>query len=150
MRYLFFSVFFFYGCLFLAACIPVTIRPEFDDKGLPKAIPVTNVGSQDLETGIFHPAFPVSSEPPAPPAKVPWEAFLQIALTIAGVGGLGGAGVAMRVASKAKTAIKLVAELADAQEATSDPETLVKNKRLSAQMQEAAGVKALIKKVRGK
>jgi hypothetical protein len=136
--------------LFLSACIPVTIRPQFDDQGLPQAIPTTIIGSQDLETGVFHPAFPVSNKAPTPPAKVPWDSILQIALALAGIGGLGGAGVAMRVASKAKTAIKLVAELADAQEATSDPEALEKNKRLSAQMQEAAGVKTLIKKARGK
>ena len=43
-----------------------------------------------------------------------------------------------------------IAELADAQEVTSDPEILAKNKQLSAQMQEAAGVRTLIKKVRGK
>jgi hypothetical protein len=132
--------------LFLSACIPVTIRPQFDDQGLPQAIPTTIIGSQDLETGVFHPAFPVSNKAPTPPAKVPWDSILQIALALAGIGGLGGAGVA----SKAKTAIKLVAELADAQEATSDPEALEKNKRLSAQMQEAAGVKTLIKKARGK
>lgn len=67
-----------------------------------------------------------------------------------GVGGLGGAGVAMRLAGRAKTALSLVCSLADAQEATSDPEALSRNKQMAAQMQEAAGVRNLIKKVRGK
>ena len=44
----------------LTSCIPVTIRPERDSKGLPKAIPVTLVGAQDLKTGAFIPAYPVS------------------------------------------------------------------------------------------
>jgi hypothetical protein len=136
--------------LFLTACIPVTIRPQFDEEGLPKATPVTVVGTQDLDTGVFHPAFPVSAEAPTPPAKVPWETIIQIALGVLGVGGLGGAGVAMRTISRCKTALSLACNLADAQETTSDPETLAKNKQLSAQMQEAAGVRTLIKKVRGK
>jgi hypothetical protein len=69
---------------------------------------------------------------------------------VLGVGGLGGAGVAMRTVGKAKTALSLVCSLADAQEATSDPEVLQRNKRVAAQMQEAAGVRNLIKRVRGK
>lgn len=133
----------------LAACIPVTIRPEFDDAGLPKAIPVAPVGAQDA-AGVFHPPFPVSEKAPSPPSGFPWETILQIGMCVMGVGGLGGAGVAMRLAGRAKTALSLVCSLADAQEATSDPEALSRNKQMAAQMQEAAGVRNLIKKVRGK
>lgn len=131
------------------SCIPVTIRPEFDDAGLPKAIPVAPVGSQDA-AGVFHPPFPVSEKAPSPPSGFPWETVLQIGLGVLGVGGLGGAGVAMRAVGRAKTALSLVCSLADAQEATSDPEALKRNKMLAARAQEAAGVRALVQQVRKK
>jgi hypothetical protein len=131
------------------SCIPVTIRPEFDDAGLPKAIPVAPVGSQD-SAGMFHPPFPVSEKSPTPPPSFPWETILQVGLGVLGVGGLSGAGVAMRTVGRAKTALSLVCSLADAQEATSDPEALKRNKMLAAQAQEAAGVRSLINHVRKK
>ena len=135
--------------ILLVSCIPVTIRPEFDDAGLPKAIPVAPVGSQDA-AGVFHPPFPVSEKAPSPPSGFPWETILQVGLGVLGVGGLGGAGVAMRAVGRAKTALSLVCSLADAQEATSDPEALKRNKEIAAQMQDAAGVRKLVQQVRKK
>lgn len=136
--------------LAIAGCIPVTIRPEFDDAGKPKATPVTIAGTQDLQTGEFHPLYPVSDETPTPPAPFPWEAILQIALGVLGVGGLGGAGVAMRAVGKTRTALSMVCNLVDAQASAETDADVAKNKLLAQQMQEAAGVRTLIQSVRGK
>lgn len=134
----------------LTGCIPVTVRPEFDDHGLPKAIPVAPVGSQDLATGDFHPPFPVSEDPPAPSPSFPWETILQIALGVLGVGGLGGAGVAIRVVGKAKTALRIACDLADANARAESDLEVEQNKMIAAREQERTGVRTLTKKVRGK
>lgn len=144
------ALLFLWAACLLWGCIPVTIRPEFDDAGKPKAVPVTVAGSQDLATGEFHPLYPVSDQAPTPPAPFPWETILQVALGVLGVGGLGGAGVAMRAVGKARTAISLVANLADAQAAAETDDEVAANKRLAAQMQQAAGVRSLIQAARGK
>jgi hypothetical protein len=138
--------------LLLNSCIriPVTVSPEFDDAGKPKAIPVTAAGSQDPTTGKFHPLYPVSGQTPTPPAPFPWETILQVALGVLGVGGLGGASVAMRVAGRARTALQIACDLAD-QNATAETDLDVeRNKLIAAQRQAAAGVQALTQAVRGK
>lgn len=134
----------------LTSCIPVTIRPEVDDAGKPKAVPVTVAGSQDLATGEFHPLYAVSDQAPSPPATFPWETLLQVALGVLGVGGLGGAGVAMRVVGKARTALQIACDLAD-QNANADTDLQVeRNKMIASQRQAAAGVLAMTQKARGK
>ena len=136
--------------IWISGCIPVTIRPEFDDHGLPKALPVAPVGNQDLATGDFHPPFPVSQDPPSPPPSFPWETILQVALGVLGVGGLGGAGIAVRGLSKARTAIRIVADLADANANAETDADVVRNKMIAAQLQEQAGVRTMTQKARGK
>jgi len=131
----------------LTSCIPVTIRPQFDDQGLPKATPVTLVGSQNLETGQFLPVYPVSDQAPTPPKD--WWPLLEQGLTLA-LGLLVGGGAAVPLIRRARTAIGLVANLADANASAETDEDVQRNKALNAQMQEAAGVRSLIQKVRGK
>ena len=135
--------------LALSGCIPVTIRPEFDDAGLPKAIPVTAVGSQD-ETGRFHPVYPVSKQAPTPPEPFPWESILQVALGALGITGLGGAGVALRVAGRAKTALGIVCQLADANARADTDLQVEQNKMIAQHQQESAGVRVMTQKARRK
>ena len=135
--------------LALSGCIPVTIRPEFDDAGLPKAIPVTAVGSQD-ETGRFHPVYPVSKQAPTPPEPFPWESILQVALGVLGITGLGGAGVALRVAGRAKTALGIVCQLADANARADTDLQVEQNKMIAQHQQESAGVRVMTQKARRK
>lgn len=136
--------------LAISGCIPVTIRPQFDDDGRPKATPVTIIGAQDLTTGKFVPAFPVSDEPPTPPDPFPWESILQVALGVLGVGGLGGAGVALRVAGKAKAALAIVCQLADANARADTDLQVEQNKMIAQHQQESAGVRALTQRARGR
>lgn len=133
--------------LMLVGCIPVTIRPEFDDSGLPKAIPVTPIGAQDLATGAFIPAYPVSSQAPKPPKD--WWPMIEMGLSIL-LGLAVGGGAAVPVIRKARTAIGLVANLADANASADTDADVERNKALAAQMQEAAGVRSLIQSVRNK
>ena len=136
--------------LALSGCVPVTIRPQFDDAGLPKATPVTIIGAQDLTTGKFVPAFHVSDEPPTPPGEFPWESILQVALGVLGITGLGGAGVALRLAGKAKTALGIVCQLADANARADTDLQVEQNKMISQHQQESAGVRKMTQKARGK
>ena len=134
--------------LLLTGCfrIPVTVHPEHDDKGLPIALPVTPTGRVTPD-GQLVPVYPVSSQAPKPPSD--WGPMLEQGLTLA-LGLLVGGGAALPLIRKAKTALSLACNLADAQEATTDPAVLAQNKVLSAQLQDAAGVRSLIKKARGK
>lgn len=134
----------------ITGCIPVTIRPEFDDRGDPKAIPVTVAGAQDLATGVFHPVYPVSEQAPTPPAPFPWETILQVALGVLGVGSVGGAGVAVRVIGKLRTAVRISSDLADAQARAETDEDVERNKMIARHQQEQAGVRSMTQKARGK
>jgi len=129
-----------------SGCIPVTVRPQFDDKGLPVALPVTPVGSISPE-GVFAPVYPVSSEPPTPPKD--WGPLLEQGLTLA-LGLLVGGGAAMPVIRKLRLAVGQVANLADAQASAETDEDVARNKLLAKQMQEAAGIRNIIQKARGK
>jgi len=129
------------------SCIPVTMHNERDAQGKPIPLAFTPAGGQDLKTGEFKPTYPVSDQPPAPPTDW-WPMAQQVLLTLLGVAAGGGAAVPM--IRRARTAISLVANLADAQEQAFTPEAVEANKKLAAQMQEAAGVRGLIQKVRGK
>lgn len=129
----------------LSSCIPVTIRPEFDDSGKPKATPVTLVGSQDLTTGQFLPIYPVSDEAPAPPKD--WWPMVESVLMI-GLGLLTGTGGGMVLVRRAKTALKIASELADANAEADTEEQVAQNKKIAQAKQEAAGVHALTQSVR--
>ena len=126
-------------------CIPVTIRPEFDDSGKPKATPVTLVGSQDLTTGQFLPIYPVSDEAPQPPKD--WWPMVESVLMI-GLGLLTGTGGGMVLVRRAKTALKIASELADANAEADTEDQVAQNKKIAQAKQEAAGVHALTQSVR--
>ena len=141
------------------SCIPVTVRPQFDDKGLPVALPVTPVGSISPE-GVMSPVYPVSAEAPKPPSDW-WPMAQQVLLTLLGVAAGGGA--ALPLIGRAKTALRIACQLADAHARTAEdaaqrpPEEAAKalldverNKMIAAQQQMAAGVAALTQAVRGK
>lgn len=134
--------------LALTSCIPVTVRPEFDQQGLPKALPVTPVGSIAAD-GSLVPVYPTSNESPQP-ARFPWGTIAQVALAVLGVGG-GGYGLLVgRVANKAKTALRIACNLAEANAQAETDEQVLVNKQAAARLQDEAGVRLLTQKVRGK
>ena len=132
--------------VFIAGCIPVTVRPQFDDAGLPIALPVTPVGSIS-PTGDFTPIYPVSDKAPS---AFNWAAIGTVvgAITtaLAAAYGLNIRGFA----SKAQSALKIACELADKQADTTDPEAIRMNKLIAQEQQRAAGVAELTQRVRGK
>jgi hypothetical protein len=67
-----------------------------------------------------------------------------------GLGGAGAAGLAIRTATKAKTALRLTAALADDLETTNTDEEVIQAKKRHANLQEVAGVRDLIQKARRK
>lgn len=132
--------------MMLSSCIPVTIHPERDAQGKPIAIPVTPVGTVTPD-GVMVPIYDVSEQAPAPPTN--WWPMVEQGLTLL-LGIVAGGGVAVPMITRARKALSLVCNLADAQAQSFTPEEVEKNKILAAQMQEAAGVRGLIQKVRGK
>lgn len=135
--------------ILMNGCIPVTVRPQFDAEGLPVALPVTPVGSVNAD-GAMVPVYPVSNDAPTPVPSVPWGDLLNVALGVLGVAGGGYGLVLSRVLTKAKTALSITAQLADANAAAETDAEVDKNKQLAAQLQMAAGVRDLIQRVRGK
>lgn len=133
--------------MILCGCIPVTIRPEFDDKGKPIAIPVTPVGSQDMTTGQFKPIYPVSNESPTPPTD--WWPLAEKGLMVV-LGLLTGTGAGVVMVRRAKTALKIACDLADANAEAETDEEVQKNKGIAEARQLKAGVQTLTQKVRGK
>ncbi|MGL4230675.1 MAG: hypothetical protein ACRCWJ_04840, partial [Casimicrobium sp.] len=110
--------------LALAACIPVTVRPQFDDTGLPIALPVTPVGHIS-PTGELTPIYPVSDKAPS---NFNWAAIGTVvgAITTALAAAYG---INLRgFASKAQSALKIACELADKQADATDPEVIRMNK----------------------
>ncbi len=132
--------------MLLSGCIPVTVRPEFDDKGLPIALPVTPAGSVSPE-GVYTPVYPVSDNPPAPPKD--WSGLLEQIATL-GLGLLVGGGAAIPLINRAKTALRIACSLADANANAETDLDVERNKMIAAQQQAAAGVVALTQAVRGK
>ena len=130
----------------LTSCIPVTIRPQFDDKGLPIAMPVTPTGSVSMD-GTLTPIYPVSTEAPK---ATNWGAIGSIigAITTAL---LAAYGINLRgFATKAQTALRIACDLAD-QNAKAETDTDVeRNKMIAAQQQMVAGVQSLTQQARGK
>jgi len=135
--------------LALTGCIPVTVRPEFDDKGAPVAIPVTPAGSVSSD-GVFTPVYTVSDSAPHKPQPFPWGDILNIGLGLLGVAGGGYGLVAAKIASKAKTALRIACDLAE-ENADAETEDQVRfNKELARKQQEAFGVRDITQKARGK
>lgn len=132
--------------LFLAGCIPVTVRPQFDDQGLPVALPVTPVGNVS-PTGELTPIYRISTKAPS---SFNWAAIGTavgaITTALAAAYGLNLRGFA----SKAQSALKIACELADKQADTTDPEAIRTNKLIAQERQRAAGVLELTQRVRGK
>ncbi len=142
--------------------IPVTVYPEFDAKGLPKALPVAPVGSQDLATGAFLPPFPVSEEPPAPAKD--WWPMVEQGLTLA-LGLLVGGGGGAVIVRRAKAALQIACRLADEQTAVAQRAAdesgseqvkaeavamIEANKKAALALQVQAGVHTVTQKARGK
>lgn len=133
----------------LSSCIPVTIRPQFDAKGLPKAIPVTPVGSVS-PSGELLPIYPVSNEAPTPTNWGAWGAW-GAAVGAITTALLAAYGINLRgFASKAQTALRIACDLADQNAIAETDQDVERNKMSASQQQIAAGVQALTQKVRGK
>jgi hypothetical protein len=130
----------------LVGCIPVTIRPQFDDENKPIAIPVTPTGSISPD-GTLTPVYPVSSKSPQPTNWAAWGAAIG-AITSAL---LAAYGINLRgFASKAMTAVRIAADLADANARAETDTDVERNKIIAAQQQAAAGVMLITQKARGK
>lgn len=130
-----------------SSCIPVTMHNERDASGRPIPIATTPAGRQDLETGEFVPTYPVSDQPPAPPTNW-WPMAQDILLT--GLGLLTGAGGGMVLVRRAKTALRIACDLADANARAETDTDVERNKLIAQQLQMAAGVQAMTQAVRGK
>jgi hypothetical protein len=132
--------------IFLSSCIPVTIRPQFDSDGKPKAIPVTPVGSIS-PTGELLPIYPVSDEAPTPTNWAGIAATVTTILTAV----LAVYGINLRGAlGKMTTAAKIGFDLADANAAAETDEDVNVNKRAAEAFQIKNGVHGLTQKLRGK
>lgn len=130
----------------LTSCIPVTVRPQFDDKGKPIALPVTPTGSISPD-GTLNPIYEVSAEAPRP---TNWGTIGVIA-SVALNAFLAAYGINLRgIASKAKTALGIACDLADANAAAETDEEVQRNKNLAAAAQLKANVYQLTQSVRGK
>lgn len=153
-RMLSLAVFLVIVLVLLVGCfrIPVEVHPEFDDQGLPKAIPVAPVGAV-AQDGTLTPPFPVSGEASQPNPPFNWASLIDIALMVLGATGVGGAAFGVRaisVATKAKTALKIAADLADKNAAAETDEQVAANKQEAQMKQILAGVLAITNQVRGK
>lgn len=142
---------------FLTGCfrVPVTVHAEADDAGKPIPLAVTPVGTTvPTEGGGSQqvPVYETSEQAPKPPP--PPTDWLGLALQIGGAAfGVGGVGLAMRgaaIAGRARTAVRLVSALVDQVAPMADPTEVAKAKANAAQAQEAAGVRELIQRERGK
>lgn len=130
----------------LTGCIPVTIRPQFDDENKPIAIPVTPTGSISAD-GTLTPIYPVSSKSPQP---TNWAAIGSVigAITTAL---LAVYGINLRSGvAKAKTALRIACDLADANANAETDQDVERNKMIAFQQQAKAGVHEIVQRVRGK
>lgn len=132
--------------MLFAGCIPVTVHNERDSKGLPIPLATTQAGSVSPE-GKFVPTYPVSDEAPPPPTDW-WPMAKSILLT--GLGLLTGAGGGMVLVRRAKTALRIACDLADANARAETDTDVERNKLIAQQLQMAAGVQAMTQAVRGK
>lgn len=130
----------------LTGCIPVTVRPQFDDDGLPIALPVTPTGSVSPD-GTITPIYEISDQSPKPfntaAVVAGISAFLNLLLAAYGINLRG-------IASKAKTALGIACNLADGNAQAETDEEVERNKRAAFSAQIKANVHHLTQSVRGK
>lgn len=130
----------------LMGCIPVTVRPQFDDQGKPIALPVTPTGSVSPD-GTITPIYEISNQAPKP---------FNTAAVVAGISGflnllLAVYGINLRgVVSQAKTALGIACNLADGNAQAETDEEVERNKRAAFAAQVKANVHTLTQSVRGK
>lgn len=150
----------FLGLTVFTACqalrIPVEVHPAYSDAGTPLPLPVapepmtvTAQGDGSTTSYRIELADDATPVPPAPPG-INWEAVFQVVLGVAGVAGGGYGLMAARIAGKARTALRIVADLADANADAADDVQVTRNKDIAKEQQEAAGVRHLVQEVRGK
>ncbi len=132
--------------IWLNGCIPVTIRPQFDNENKPIAIPVTPTGSISPD-GTLVPIYPVSDKSPQP---TNWGAIGTVAATIISAL-LAAYGINLRGAlGKMTTVARINAELADDNANAETDEQVARNKHLAFQKQLRANVHKQTQIVRGK
>ncbi len=149
--------------LLLQACIvvPVEVRNTYDESGHPQPLavapepqqltlsPPTDGSSTGAWTGRIEAA--EDAAPPAPaPAPFRWDALFSAILGLAGLAGGGWAIWAQKGASALKTALRITADLADAQERAQTDMDVEVNKRAAQIRQRNAGVEHLVQGVRSK
>lgn len=132
--------------LAIVGCIPVTIRPQFDDENKPIAIPVTPTGSISPD-GTLVPIYTVSDKAPKP---TNWAAIgIGISAVLNAI--LMAYGINLRGAvSKLTTGLRITSDLADANARAETDEDVEKNKMIAFQQQAKAGVHKIVQSVRGK
>jgi hypothetical protein len=132
--------------LMLAGCIPVTIRPQFDDENKPIAIPVTPTGSISAD-GTLVPIYPVSTKAPT---GMNWGTIGTIigvvTSTFLAVYGINARGMI----GKLKTVGRIACDLADQNAVAETDQDVERNKMIAQQQQNALGVLGLTQAVRGK
>jgi hypothetical protein len=132
--------------LALTGCIPVTIRPQFDDENKPIAIPVTPTGSISAD-GTLTPIYPVSDKSPQPTnwagAVATITGILSAVLAIYGINIRGALG-------KMTTVARISSELADANANAETDEQVERNKQIAFQKQLQANVHKQTQAARGK
>ncbi len=130
----------------LTGCIPVTIRPQFDDTGKPIAIPVTPTGSIKPD-GTLVPIYPVSDKSPQPTNWVGIVTGITSVLTAV----LAVYGINLRGALGKMTAVaRINSELADDNANAETDEDVARNKQRAFQKQLQANVHKQTQIVRGK
>ena len=132
--------------LALTGCIPVTIRPQFDDENKPIAIPVTPTGSISAD-GTLTPIYPVSDKSPQP------TNWAGIVATVTGIlsAVLAAYGINLRAGlSKAVAAVRIASDLADANARAETDEDVERNKMIAFQQQLQTGSHKITQQARGK
>lgn len=136
-------------CVALSGCFAVPVRAIPTDKPILVA-PVGVQAPQADGTIALNPALP---QPKAddfkPPAQFPWADILFGIVSLL-AGGTGVGAVAIPLIGKARTALKIAAELADRNAVAETDADVEKNKLIALAKQREAGVLALTQKVRGK
>lgn len=130
----------------MTSCIPVTIRPQFDDENKPIAIPVTPTGSISAD-GTLTPIYPVSDKSPQP------TNWASIVATVTGIlsAVLAVYGINLRAGlNKAVTAVRIASDLADANARAETDEDVERNKMIAFQQQLQTGVHKITQQARGK
>lgn len=130
----------------LAGCIPVTIRPQFDDENKPIAIPVTPTGSISAD-GTLTPIYPVSTKSPQP------TNWAGIVATVTGILSaiLAAYGINTRyLLGKTSAGLRIACDLADANANAETDQDVERNKMIAFQQQLQTGSHKITQQARGK